>query len=107
MSNGLPNLPSTTDCQWLDESAAASKAGSDSNSIACSLLAALARKCTTKSRCGESILRGADVGISSAISRSVQGMLTAALAATSVSIASVLAVTGNMSRVLFIAIPGR
>ena len=107
MPNGPPSSASTASCQRLDGSTAASKAGSASSSTARSRLAARVLEPTAKSRWAASILREAAAGVSSATSRSVQGMPAAVRAITSASIASVFAVTGNMSRALFIAVPGR
>lgn len=107
MPNGPPSSARTASCQPLDGSTAASKAGSASRRTARSLFEALVFDRIAKSRCDASILSEAAAGASSATSRSVQGMPAAVRAITSASIASVLAVTGNMSRAFFIAIPGR
>ena len=107
MPKAPPSSARTASCQRLDGSTAASKAGSASRSTARSLLAALVRERTAKSRCEASILSAVVAGASSATSRNVQGIPIAVRAMTSASISSVFAVAGNMSRAFFMAIPGR
>ena len=102
-----PKAASTSSVHAAERPAAASKAGSDSGSTACSLFLAMVARLVAYAGCEESSDMDAPRSSVSAMGSTARLRLLPAWAMASASIRSFLAVPGSISLALFIDFPGR
>lgn len=102
-----PKAASTSSVHAAERSAAASKAGPDSRSTACSLFLAMVARLVAYASCEESRDMDAPRSSVSATGSTAHLRLIAAWAMTSAPVRLLLAVPGSISLAPFIDFPGR